>query len=63
MNPRSSNRLSVTEPRAVASGIRAQFPLERMATVKFRVGPAHYRSRFCNLRLAEDVHFMECKGE
>jgi hypothetical protein len=64
MNPSWSNTLSVTEPRAVASGISAQSVQERfqnsgMVNVSF--DPAHYRSRFCNVRLVsgESVHFSE----
>jgi len=66
MNPSWSNTLSVSEPRAVASGIRAQPAHERLKSsqmVNLSFDPAHYRSRFCNFCLGDDVHSLESKGK
>jgi hypothetical protein len=79
MNPRWPHRPLVTEPRALASGIRAQSAQERLKSsemVKLRLDPAHYhhptraarvgtpvRSRFCNFCLADDVHVLESKDK
>ena len=66
MNPSWSDRLSTTEPRAVASRIRTQSALKRLknpAIAELSPDPAHYRSRFCNFCLADDAHFLGNKGK